>query len=457
MFNSQQQSQTPQPASSFSFGASTNSSTAKPSMFGSTTTTPAATNAGGLFGSQPATAASGTGLFGQTTATGTGGGLFGSTQPQQQQQQQPSTTSTLNFGQSQPASTASGGLFGGQTSSASNLGGGLFGQSTAQPQQQQPQQQQQSKSLFGGTFGSTASTQPAATGGLFGSSSAAAPTLGLGSTQAPATTASFNIQSLNKSTRYNDLPAEIQRKLDEFNKVISDQTHMADSLDISFTGDTIRQVGKEIDKVLERQSHLKNSLVRDSHQINAIIKDRSNKHVDHVEMARRLFDIMMKHGGPGSIGIAERPFYHAQDYVFKYFCDVVSALENRLGSYTVTLDDLERLLSSSKSSSANSPSAIGDILRNNYSAFIALSSNVATLHDEVEREKHQYLRWRRTALNDDRNPFEQKSTARPSNTQTAVPFAPSASVGPQPVGEKRKDTSSLGTFGASLAPNHRFK
>ena len=72
------------------------------------------------------------------------------------------------------------------------------------------------------------------------------------------------------------------------------------------------------------------------------LKQKIIKELDNEEMASRLFDSMIKHGGPGSVGIAERPFYHSQDYIWKYFCDLAVDLESRQIQYQSALEDLER-------------------------------------------------------------------------------------------------------------------
>lgn len=84
-------------------------------------------------------------------------------------------------------------------------------------------------------------------------------------------------------------------------------------------------------------------LERDQHVVHHL-KTRIIKELDNEEMAARLFDAMMKHGGPGAVGVAERPFYHRDDYIWKYFCDVVQSLEQKVGQYQQALEEVERLL-----------------------------------------------------------------------------------------------------------------
>ncbi|PWY87626.1 hypothetical protein BO70DRAFT_198647 [Aspergillus heteromorphus CBS 117.55] len=147
---------------------------AKPatSLFGGSTGTTGTTQAGGgLFGGGTATA----GGFGSSAGTGTGtggfgagGSLFGNNNAQQQQQNKPL------FGGSGTGTTggAFGGGFGAQnTSAASPFGGTAATVSPFGGQQQQPQQAQTGTGLFGGGFGQqNQAQQPGQTQnkGLFG-------------------------------------------------------------------------------------------------------------------------------------------------------------------------------------------------------------------------------------------------------------------------------------------------
>jgi hypothetical protein len=69
------------------------------------------------------------------------------------------------------------------------------------------------------------------------------------------------------------------------------------------------------------------------------LKQESMRQVDNEEMASRLFESMLKHGGPGSVGVAERPFYHE-----KYFSEQAQSMGQRVAVYEKTLDELSRSL-----------------------------------------------------------------------------------------------------------------
>ncbi|KAG2060215.1 hypothetical protein BDR06DRAFT_948299 [Suillus hirtellus] len=147
IFGQPQQQQQPATGSTFG-GFGSNTTTAKPSIFGPPVQSGTTSTGFSTFGNQqqqqqpqqqPQQPQAGS-IFGNT-----GGGLFGQTQ---QQQQQPQQTGLFGSAPAQPP----GGLFGGST------GGGLFGNVPQNQQQaQQPAQQ-------GGLFG----TKPATGGGLFG-------------------------------------------------------------------------------------------------------------------------------------------------------------------------------------------------------------------------------------------------------------------------------------------------
>ncbi len=132
-----------------------------------------------------------------------------------------------------------------------------------------------------------------------------------------------------------------------------DQSHLADTLDVSYTNESIDLVAKHLTSLVQKFTSLRNILDRDHHIIHHL-KAQTLKEVDNEEMAQRLFDSMMKHGGPGSISVAERPFYHPNDYIWKYFMELSSALEVKVTKYAAMLDDLERQIHSFLSSLSGS-------------------------------------------------------------------------------------------------------
>jgi AmiR/NasT family two-component response regulator len=45
-----------------------------------------------------------------------------------------------------------------------------------------------------------------------------------------------------------------------------------------------------------------------------------------------------------------------------------------------------------------------DVARNNYDTFLALAAKVAAVHDQLERQREQYLRWRRAVGKENEEP-----------------------------------------------------
>lgn len=113
---------------------------------------------------------------------------------------------------------------------------------------------------------------------------------------------------------------------------------------------------------------VKNLLERNTQIVNQL-KNNAAKEMDHEEMAQLLFTSMMKHGGPGSVGVAERPFYHSQDYIWRYFCDLYASLESRLSKYRSLLDDLERQLAGSTAPNASSEETLSPQSESSFFSF----------------------------------------------------------------------------------------
>jgi hypothetical protein len=125
---------------------------------------------------------------------------------------------------------------------------------------------------------------------------------------------------------------------------------------------------------------------------------------------------MLKQGGPGSVGVAERPFYHERDYIWKYFTELTTSMEQRAAIFERTVEELEKNLASLRESSFsgvlspaskfskhyiiyrlvnNSIGALA-ILKNHYDTFLTLAARVAGLHDDVERLKEALTSRQRT-------------------------------------------------------------
>jgi hypothetical protein len=181
--------------------------------------------------------------------------------------------------------------------------------------------------------------------------------------------------------------------------MVHEQSHLAQQLDIAYTSYLVQSITKQLESTVYKLSSVKNLLDRNMHLVH-ILKQNTTKEMDHEEMANRLFDSMMKHGGPGSVGVAERPFYHPQDYITHYFAELCLSLEKRLNKYRAIIDDIERQVMSLDHAMSGletmSPQTALEIIKNNYDTFLALAAKVAHIHDQLEGQKDIYMRFQRT-------------------------------------------------------------
>ena len=181
---------------------------------------------GGLFGGSSLLGAnpaqSGQPAAGANTGTGGlfgGSSLFGNQQQQQQQQQQPQQQNSLfgqSTGQQQPQQSS------------------LFGQPATQPQRL-PQ-----SSLFGGTH--SANQQP--TSSLFGGQSQPQT---LQNSVFQGSTSSVGSSGVNKSTKFTDLPENVQKTIEQLEWVVTYMTRVVNRLmNIRMWITQQKQMGSEI-------------------------------------------------------------------------------------------------------------------------------------------------------------------------------------------------------------------
>ncbi|KAH8918031.1 hypothetical protein BT69DRAFT_1301319, partial [Atractiella rhizophila] len=349
--------------------------------FGST---PATTTAS-AFGTTPATSTFGTGpttgtsAFGTTPASGTsafgttsGTSAFGSTP----------ASGTSAFGTTPTSGTSAFGSFGATPTAAKpanafgSFGGGLGSTSTtANPFAAKP------TSTFG-AFG-TSITTPAAG---FGTSTG----LGLGATQ-PQQPA---VAPLNKNTKYEDLPAEAKKIVDEIEYAFFDtvesvsSSSIRDELKAFDFGATIQQ-GRDKLKEVEAQYLYTDTLHQQSTHTTADLKNTLEQNVQDMIKTINIVDGVKtpaKAVASGQVGAG---------FVDEYFQRKTQEFKTRLQRYHSTMEALEQQLasvSSSKSRRAGtvSPAAIGSTLQAQNQSFMLLASSIADIHEEVKHLKVDY-------------------------------------------------------------------
>ncbi|PWN54107.1 hypothetical protein IE53DRAFT_323719 [Violaceomyces palustris] len=398
-----------QPPANKPFGGSTGTFS-----FGQPSSTVASTSNATSGQPQPSTA---------TTATGAGG-LF-----QTNTQNQPSTsTSGFSFGSTAPTqNTTGGGLFGSTSNNTTGTGGGLFGSSTTQPSAQG------GGGLFGsstaGLFGSSTATKPAGGfsfggapqastlgggGGLFGSSTSSQPAAGAGglfgqsqSSFAPAQS-QFGAQPQNQAAvspffrfgyyqkeRFNDLPEEARKLVEELEKHISSQVQIKDELKTKDFGQEIRKGAAEWQELDSALKSLSATLEQDAN-LSRDVAERVEK--DRADNAT-LYAIAQnaREGRSDGSGFVE--------WLQRYYAKLADEFRSRIQRYRSTMEQIERHLASLDHRDQYTPQAISDVIHAQHSSFMALATQVASLHSEVETLKKDYSRWYQQQHRSFRDPF----------------------------------------------------
>ncbi|SPO22261.1 related to NUP49 - nuclear pore protein [Ustilago trichophora] len=385
----------------FSFGGGANSTTSAATT--NTATAAAAPATGGFsFGAKPAT----------TTAAPATGGLFGSStntqqqpvQQQQQQQTQPQTgfgaglfgssntasTSNSLFG-SKPNPPAAGGFsFGNITTNntaSTSTGGGLFGSSTQPAQQQQP-----SNSLFsfGGSQPQQQQQQQA--------NNAFQPFQAQQQNQAAASP--FARFGYFQKERFNDLPDDARKLVEELENHISTQTQLRDELKTKTFGDEIRKCAAEwheLDSALKSLSATLDTDEKQSADVGRLLeRDRAT--------TSTLYSIIVNAKEPRATP-ASSDGASFVEWLEHFFSDLALEYRDRISRYSSTVETIQHHLQSLSSRETYTPQAISDAIHAQHESFMTLAGQVAALHAEVDALKKDYAKWYKQVNRSVRDPF----------------------------------------------------
>ncbi|GAC96821.1 hypothetical protein PHSY_004405 [Pseudozyma hubeiensis SY62] len=375
----------------------------------STATTTAGTAApasGGFsFGAKPATT---------TAAPATGGGLFGSnSNTQQQQQQQPQQqTQQTGFGgglfgaSNNTASTSTGGLFGSKPSApaaagggfsfggnnnntASTSTGGLFGSSTQAAQQQQ--QQPPSTSLF--SFGSSQPQQQQQPNNTFQSFQSQPQFNNSAAAASP-----FSRFGYFQKERFNDLPEDAKKLIEELDSHISAQTQLRDELKTRNFGEEIRKCAAEWHELDSALKSLSATLDTDENQSNDVgrllERDRTT--------TSTLYSIILNAKEPRAGASDGASFV---EWLEHFFSGLALEYRDRISRYSSTVETIQHHLASLSNRETYTPQAISDAIHAQHESFMTLAGQVAALHAEVDALKKDYTRWYKQVNRSVRDPF----------------------------------------------------
>lgn len=393
------------PAGTTGFGATQASTSAPSTPFGSKPQTATSTLTGGLFGaaSNPTAAPAAGGLFGSNNTASQqpaqSGGLFGLAKP---------ATGGL-FGQSLTAPSAAapsagtGGLFGGSSGS-----GGLFGSNNAAPKPAGLfglQGAQTTQPSTGGLFG-LLNTQSATTGGLFGQQNAQTGTggglFGQTNTQNNNTGGLFGGQStgglfggqqqpqqpqqqqqqqaqLTAMTRVGDLPPDVKKELQDFDKYISTQHLIATTLndDIQKHDQLIKSIPSDVSYLHTKILSIKQALKFDTDQLKSLksVNDELTEDIGNI------MQLIIQLLTPGTRLSSS---YHLNEFFIKRikkYRELLSIYEGVISEGGEAIAGLEKSCNETYGSIAD----VVQVVRNQYSLFMELCESLAEIHAEVSR------------------------------------------------------------------------
>ncbi|TKY89379.1 hypothetical protein EX895_001910 [Sporisorium graminicola] len=396
---------------SFGGGAASNTNSATSTATAPTTGAAAPAAGGFSFGAKPATT---------TAAPATGGGLFGSStntqQQQPQQQQQQSGFGGGLFGASNnTASTSTGGLFGkpatgpatggfsfgggAANNTASTSTGGLFG-SSAQPTQQQ-QQQQPSTSLF--SFGSSQpqqqQQQPQQQPNNNFQSFQSQPQFN----QAAAAAASpFFRYGYFQKERFNDLPDDARKLIEELDSHISTQVQLRDELKTKNFGQEIRKCAAEWHELDSALKSLSATLDTDENQSIDVGRQLERDRTTTSTLYSIILNAKEPRGGAGATASDGASFV---EWLERFFGELAVEYRDRIARYSSTVETIQHHLASLSSRETYTPQAISDAIHAQHESFMTLAAQVAALHAEVDALKRDYAKWYKQVHKSVRDPF----------------------------------------------------
>ncbi|KAI3654719.1 hypothetical protein MP228_000099 [Amoeboaphelidium protococcarum] len=282
--------------------------------------------------------------------------------------------------------------------------------SFGQPQQQQQQPQQQTGGFGAFSFGTANNNpqqqqqQPQQQTNLFS---------GFGTNQQQNQNQQQQQQSqqqqqtkplINRYTKFNDLPQEVQNQFEQINKVVNQNKH--DSMKVSSS-----EVSKQLERLKARyvNESVTNSLVRMSQTIDGQldivkgqIRSEQQRLAETAEISYRMLDSIQQSLQQSSQNGFGRSGTHYADVIHEYYMRFIQNARQQFNSYRLALQDMklqvDQLMVSqdgfggangSLQSVTTTPECVTSILQQNYDSLLRLSAQVSSTHQQLM----QYINW----------------------------------------------------------------
>ncbi|KAG4305405.1 hypothetical protein PORY_000961 [Pneumocystis oryctolagi] len=184
-------------------------------------------------------------------------------------------------------------------------------------------------------------------------------------------------QTISRTSRYSDFPKEGKDFLDEMNQYITTQTQISDYLlsQTSYINELIHSVPRDVEEVSKRLDQVATALTSDTNQLTSL-KTIVEKDYNNSKLSKNAVDS------------TPMPYIDSSrmDPILAYFKDTSNEIEKKMTSYAKTVDDIEKNLGYlEKDHGKENPEALLNTLKAEYDFFLALSNNVAEVHDKVKQ------------------------------------------------------------------------
>ncbi|KNE64939.1 hypothetical protein AMAG_10604 [Allomyces macrogynus ATCC 38327] len=172
---------------------------------------------------------------------------------------------------------------------------------------------------------------------------------------------------------------------------------MADQLQSQEVGDFIEALTDDVSRLRKCYGNIATMLDRDMAAIQTL-RSSVRTELNRVEVAGRILDAVKK-------GTTAEMAYNRTYSIVRYFTEKEGEFRTRAAEYAQRLAEIEDHVASLARSQPPSPHAVAETIRAQNNSFLLLASQVAALHNQVEKLRDQYLVYRRQYHGDGKNPF----------------------------------------------------
>ncbi|KAI3637439.1 hypothetical protein MIR68_004088 [Amoeboaphelidium protococcarum] len=210
---------------------------------------------------------------------------------------------------------------------------------------------------------------------------------------------------INRYTKFNDLPQEVQIQLEQINKVVNQNKH--DSMKVSTS-----EVSKQLERLKVRyvNESVTNSLLRMSQTIDGQldivkgqIRSEQQRLAETAEISNRMLDSIQQSLQQSSQNGFGRSGTHYADVIHEYYMRFIQNARQQFNSYKLALQDMKlqvdqlmvsqdgfRNANGSLQSVTTTPECVTSILQQNYNSLLRLSAQASTTHQQLMQYANQW-------------------------------------------------------------------